>query len=63
MIHPNKAYDYVLENYEDLIEEARAAVQEGLSDEAIAEAQEIAADMQAEFDCVATVSKHNFFYT
>ena len=57
---PYQAYDYVIANYSDDLEAYRAAVGEGLSATALAEAVEIKDRVVAEFGCVSAVSLDNF---
>lgn len=54
-----QAYDYVIANYSDDLEAYRAAVGEGLSATALAEAVEIKDRVVAEFGCVSAVYSAN----
>ena len=50
-----QAYDYVVENYDDVIDQLTSTIEEQLSDTAIEEAEAVKDEFVAEFNCVSEV--------
>ena len=50
-----QAYDYVVENYDDVIDQLTSTIEEQLSDTAIEEAEAVKEEFVAEFNCVSEV--------
>jgi len=54
-----EAYDYVVENYDDVIDQLTSTIEEQLSDTAIEEAEAVKQEFVAEFNCVSEIYTSN----